>query len=337
MSAAVELGYDCHACPECGCPRCTLAMAAWNERGRLLAVARRRTSCEAEAQDVVSEAIARALESETVEIARIGQWLTAVTMNLCADLGRDRRRQRKRVQFAVQHQVDAIPAELAVLDRVAAKQLTSLLTVLPKDQHLAVSLRADGHPVAEIAARMQVSVKAAESLLSRARTMSRSVLKGALGVICALVATAKKVAPSAASMATAALVVALALPSVGGHMPAGGHPASPHLARDPNWGLATVDVRSAPSLSHRGSPADENTVLEGRSSSSAHSTRYVRQPVKARVGPVRVRNDGSGIRKPHETFVQSVETCLSGGVEVSAAYIGCKESERRPAAAHAVG
>src|SRR5947209_18791938 len=83
-----------------GCHRCAVADAAWRQRPALLAVARSRTVTHADAEDVVSEAIARAVEgADNLDPNRVGAWLTTVTINLCTDLARDRARHHKRLRY----------------------------------------------------------------------------------------------------------------------------------------------------------------------------------------------------------------------------------------------
>jgi RNA polymerase sigma factor (sigma-70 family) len=330
MTALAEIAFPEEAEPASGHParsRAAIAQAAWEERPHLLRIARNRALSEADAQDVVSEAMARALEaSDSLDRARVGAWLTAVTVNLCADLGRDRRRLHKRIRFAVQHGTPPPSIESVVVDRVSAATVVPLLSRLPAEQWRALALRADGHAVAEIASRLDVSEKAAESLLSRARTAARAIVSAASAVVALVLLVVRRTRPTAVAASSAAFTLAL---------------AAPFLAPSYDHGHANV-LRSVPSvLSSTTARAGlgrlpamrfvlartHGRFAHAESMSRAHRPGHTfRRPLVVNAGPVTVRNDGSNMQRPNENLLQSLQRCITDGVEVSAEYVGCKHA-----------
>lgn len=145
---------------------------------RLMALARRMLRDEAEAEDVVQEALLRLWRSADgwrPGEAKLSTWLYRVAANLCID----RLRRRKRLSDAAPpEQEDESPSALSGLaadERGAA--LREALEALPDRQRQAITLRhmaEMSNP--EIAARMELSVEAVESLLARGRrSLARSL------------------------------------------------------------------------------------------------------------------------------------------------------------------
>ncbi|MEL6775229.1 MAG: sigma-70 family RNA polymerase sigma factor, partial [Pseudomonadota bacterium] len=127
---------------------------------------------EAEAEDVAQEAMLRlwrqAASWRSGE-AKASTWLYRVTRNLCVD--RLRKRRSTTDIDDVPEPMDPVPA---VLDRLAkaeeSRALAKAIGTLPTRQRDALLLRhfeGCGNP--EIAARLDTSVEAVESLLARAR------------------------------------------------------------------------------------------------------------------------------------------------------------------------
>ena len=138
---------------------------------RSLALARRMLRDEAEAEDVTQEAMLRvwrmAPDWRPGE-AKLSTWLHRVTVNLATDR---LRRRRSAPLEAAPEPVDEAPgalAELEAADRASA--LRRALGALPERQKRAVELRHfDELSNPEIAAALEVSVEAVESLLARGR------------------------------------------------------------------------------------------------------------------------------------------------------------------------
>jgi len=160
----------------CDCRRCVVARTAWSIRPGLLAIAYRRTGSRADAEDIVSEALTRALESDSVDPDGAARWLTAVTVRLCVDRARDLGRWAKRSRYAVLHQSWSAHFYDEVVDRLYAEQVTTLLHQLAPEHLEVLRLRAEAESLAAIGDRLGVSAKAAESLLGRARTAARAIV-----------------------------------------------------------------------------------------------------------------------------------------------------------------
>lgn len=152
-------------------------------RERLLRVARRRCATREDAEDVVSEAMLRCATFEDLDAARMEQFLTAVTVRLCADLHRKAaRRARAVVKLASDPDVAPGPEE-ELYGGVDAAALRVLLASLPERQRAVLADRAQGLSVQQIALRHALSYKAAESVLARARHAMRTALASSASVV----------------------------------------------------------------------------------------------------------------------------------------------------------
>lgn len=141
---------------------------------RVFAQAWRMLGSESDAEDIVQEALMRlwriAPDWQT-EQARVSTWLYRVTANLCID-----RQRALRVRSAAA--LDDVPEPVAPGQSVAETldtlhrqvALQKALAALPERQAIAVSLRhMEGLSLPEIAAIMECSVEAAESLVARGK------------------------------------------------------------------------------------------------------------------------------------------------------------------------
>ena len=147
---------------------------------RVFRLARRMLGHRAEAEDVTQEAMLRLWRlAPDWEAGRgaVSTWLYRVTSNLCLDR---LRRRRETTVDAVPEVADDAPTALGRIeaaDRAAA--LAAALARLPDRQRLALVLRHledRGNP--EIAAALETSVEAVESLLARARRALAADLAG---------------------------------------------------------------------------------------------------------------------------------------------------------------
>ncbi len=136
----------------------------------------------AEAEDVAQEAFVRLMTKASrwqPDGARLGTWLYRVTVNLCID----RQRQRRRFTFvedmkemadttfatALDHRIDLGQAIRAALDALNPRQRAAVLLV-----------HYQGQTNIEAAAALDVSIDALESLLARARRALRQSLTPSL-------------------------------------------------------------------------------------------------------------------------------------------------------------
>lgn len=138
---------------------------------RLHALAWRMLQDRAEAEDVVQEAMLRLWRAAPAwedRGASVATWLYRVASNLCLD--RLRRRRDRPLEAAGEPEDPALPAEGLLQDQARSAALREAMAALPERQRLATVLRHfDGLSNPEIAAVLETSVEAVESLLARAR------------------------------------------------------------------------------------------------------------------------------------------------------------------------
>jgi DNA-directed RNA polymerase specialized sigma24 family protein len=139
----------------------------WAHYDDLIRVARRRTPCAADAEDCVSEAMLRTVLHPGLDLDRVGAFLTAVTVRVCADLYRDRSRSA-RIAAVRSGDDRLVPTpEALVCDRAEAVWLAGLLArALSPAEHAAVRDRAAG-------------VAPGGAALARARAKARPAVRAA--------------------------------------------------------------------------------------------------------------------------------------------------------------
>ncbi|MFI5689887.1 sigma-70 family RNA polymerase sigma factor [Streptomyces sp. NPDC051636] len=153
----------------------------WKHRHALMRVALRRTATVEDAEDVVQEAMTRAIESCQADNEGIAPWLMRVTVRLCVDTHRERGREQRR-WVRLPAPAEAVPFDERICDQAEAVWSAGKLSRLPGRQARALQLRAEGLSVAEVAERLGVSYRTAESLLARARSALRAALASSLGL-----------------------------------------------------------------------------------------------------------------------------------------------------------
>ncbi len=138
---------------------------------RVLALAARMLGDRAEAEDVAQEAMLRLWRIAPdwrPGAAAPGTWLHRVAANLCIDRLRRHRRMSPEEPPDAPDDAPSAVDRLAARDRAAA--LRAAIDELPDRQRAALVMRHFGDMAnPEIAARLDVSVEAVESLLARAR------------------------------------------------------------------------------------------------------------------------------------------------------------------------
>lgn len=158
---------------------------------RLLALASRMLGDRAEAEDVTQEAMLRLWRQAPhwrAGEARVATWLTRVALNLATD--RLRRRWRGVAWDAAFPEGadgpadDSPGAEATLRASERAMALRAALSALPPRQAQAVALRhLEGAANPEIAAVMEISVEAVESLISRGKRALTAQLEGQRAVL----------------------------------------------------------------------------------------------------------------------------------------------------------
>jgi RNA polymerase sigma-70 factor (ECF subfamily) len=159
-----------------------LAFARLRDRhlNKVYSLALRVTGSRADAEDAAQEVFTRAwrkAESWQPGAAKFSTWLYRVTMNLCIDARRKPRAEQLDPDLPL-----ADPAPGAESQILAAEQEASVraaMAALPERQREAMALCYTlGLSNAEAAATMEISVKAYESLLVRAKKDIRARLEG---------------------------------------------------------------------------------------------------------------------------------------------------------------
>jgi RNA polymerase sigma-70 factor (ECF subfamily) len=144
------------------------------------ALARRMLADDEEAEDVTQEAMLRLWKQAPFwrpDGALVSTWLYRVTANLCIDR---LRRRRETSALELPEPADPAPAALErISDSERAAALEEALATLPDRQRLAIVLRhLEDRPNPEIAAVLNTSIEAVESLLARGRRTLAARLRG---------------------------------------------------------------------------------------------------------------------------------------------------------------
>ncbi len=145
----------------------------------LVGLARRMLRDEAEAEDVVQEALVRLWRNaSTLELGPYGlrPWLRRVVSNLCID--RMRNRQHLDVSDDVPEVADPATQLTSIEDRETSARVEQALLALPDRQRMALTLfHFEGLSQIEVGQMLGVSDEAVESLLARARRALKVALK----------------------------------------------------------------------------------------------------------------------------------------------------------------
>lgn len=147
---------------------------------RILGYAARLLGDTAEAEDVAQEAMLRlwriAPEWRQGE-AKVTTWLYRVVSNLCTD--RLRRKRGVALDAVAEPEDDAPGAEARMQEAARLKALNAALQELPERQRAAVVLRhIEGMANPEIAAILEISTEAVESLTARGKRALAALLAG---------------------------------------------------------------------------------------------------------------------------------------------------------------
>lgn len=160
------------------------APAHWNALvphvPRLLRLARRRLPTLQDAEDCVQETLIRAACAGNLDQSRAGPFLTTVLINLCADHGRARSI-RTRLLERIAYVTNDAPPDESICDLAEARWLSDRADrVLPTQERNVLRARAAGLTVRQAAEQLGITVKAAETALTRARKTLRGHCFGAV-------------------------------------------------------------------------------------------------------------------------------------------------------------
>lgn len=148
--------------------------------GRVLSLAGRMLGDSAEAEDVAQETLLRAWRIAPTwdpNGAKFSTWLHRVALNLCYDRLRKRRNASLDEAPEVEDETPSVSARMVASQEASA--LRAAIQTLPERQRAAIMLRHfDECSNPEIAATLEVSVEAVESLLARGRRRLKAILGG---------------------------------------------------------------------------------------------------------------------------------------------------------------
>jgi len=148
---------------------------------RVLAQAARMLADRAEAEDVTQEAMLRlwrAAPTWRQGEAKVTTWLYRVTLNLCTDRLR-RRRAAPALDEVPEPEDDSPTAAETMQEGARLRALSDALAQLPERQAQAVALRhLEGLGNPEIAAIMDITTEAVESLTARGKRALAAILAG---------------------------------------------------------------------------------------------------------------------------------------------------------------
>jgi RNA polymerase sigma factor (sigma-70 family) len=182
-------------------------------RPSLVRLALRRGLSPYDAEDCAQEALLRCVGFAGLDESRVTEFLVTTTVRLCADQHRLRTRDLKVSRKIVNTTVDEPSPEEQACSRGEAVWVAGHVATLPEPQRAALAARADGLSGSDIAARMGLSYKAVESLLSRARATVRAAATSAYVLLFAATRRASRVPGGAGALSVVAFVTAAALVS----------------------------------------------------------------------------------------------------------------------------
>ncbi|MDQ1713288.1 MAG: hypothetical protein QOE45_2738 [Frankiaceae bacterium] len=286
-----------------------------------------------DAEDCAQEAMVRCVGFANLDETRVVEFLATTTARLCVDRHRLHVRDAKVGVRLVPWYVDEPSPEEATCDRSEASWVASHVAALPESQRAALTAKADGLTCQEIAARMGLSYKAVESLLSRARAYVRA----AVATAWVLVARARRRGldlPEGVPAMTMAALVTVAAFVPGGPVSPAGNAATPAPSR------ARAAVAAAPAPVRPVAPPAQGRprVHPAGVRPSVAPPPYVAALTASPVLPIpapAVPTDPCDARVPHVDACVPVNSyrpgdglqdCLADGVQVTPRGVVCRPS-----------
>jgi RNA polymerase sigma-70 factor (ECF subfamily) len=182
----------------------------WEHRDRLLVIARARCASPEDAEDVVAEAMLRAVEYDRLDEDRVGAFLCSVVLRLAVDSHRSRARYL-RAGARVAAAPDPAAVDEAVCEREEARWLAAALRDVRGRERQLLEARAEGRTVAEAAVHLGISAKAAENAWTRVRGKAAKLLAATLAAFGGMsLRRAAPAAPAALALAGAVWLAASA-------------------------------------------------------------------------------------------------------------------------------
>jgi RNA polymerase sigma factor (sigma-70 family) len=317
QEAAAVIDAPVALTPEVLNRRWHLALA---HREELMAIARRRVACEADAEDVVSTAMLRTVESRTLDESRIGAFLCSTALRLTVDVHRDRTRQLAIGKRQASRELEDLPVDELVCDAAEARWLAAALASCPEREVQVLKARTSGLIGKAVAEHLGLTVKSAENAFTRLRSRADQLVAATLAAAGFAAALARR---SAAPAAIAVPVILaggwIILPDVD---PSGdGAAPSDSVARRIAVGVPVAPAETSRLRTSSVRPSDTHPVV---SQGPAAAPDGAAKPAPARRVAVRTPSGAApGVltgatvyaedqpEYEHETLAQSIERCVA--------------------------
>ncbi len=155
----------------------TIEQIFHTHKDKVLSLCFRYLQQEQEAEDAVQEIFVKVYEKQSSfrEEAQVGTWIYRITVNHCLDILKSKKRKKQLMQFVsflpFLAESKAAANETNHMEQKHAEQkLHQQLLNLPENQLSAIVLnKLEGLPIDKVAAIMNLSYKAVESLLQRGK------------------------------------------------------------------------------------------------------------------------------------------------------------------------
>jgi DNA-directed RNA polymerase specialized sigma24 family protein len=310
---------------------CPISVQVWDHWGAMVLAARPVVGTLDEARDCASQAIVQYLEQDRREVANLEAFMVTIAKRRAIDLVRARERARLRDERYGHEAVLSAPdlaedvatrAEALWADREARRLLQ------PKVYEL-LTLVADGVPMAEVAQRLGMTERAAQSHLLRARRVVRNALARALAALGIAVASLRRWwGPAAATAPVLAAAFVLAI----GTATAPPVPAPPALTLLPGT-TSLPHVEVAADQAHRDAAHRRAGSIAARTATRAPSRPRDDVHVRTPVGSVSVEDRDTG--HDSDSYAEELLWCVQH-VRIELHYQGCDtetadgSAEQRP-------
>jgi RNA polymerase sigma factor (sigma-70 family) len=297
--------------------------AVLEHRDRALRVARARLSDPYDVDDCVQEGMVRVVAMPNLDLGRVGPLLSTVVANVAADTHRQHQRSHRLSSKMASSVIPTAPGDEPVCDAAEARWLHGLLDTLGERERAVLKLRAEGRTVAETAAALGMTYKAAESAFTRGRNALKTLWRATLVVVGVGMQRAWRTPQVSLSTAVIAAAAVLSLAVVQGP------------GRSAPWGRAVPNAQApAQTSSAYNSPshASSDATARARSARRAGSTEgdTSRAQHVAAITPPSVRRAmPSQVRETREhgdeSMQQTLTRCLKKGVTVRPSKIRCND------------
>jgi RNA polymerase sigma factor (sigma-70 family) len=292
--------------------------AVLEHRDRALRVARARLSDPYDVDDCVQEGMARVVAMPNLDLGRVGPLLSTVVANVAADTHRQHVRSHRLSSKVASTQVPVQAGDEQICDAAEARWLRSQLDTLGERERSVLELRAEGRTVAETAAALGMTYKAAESAFTRGRHALKALWRATLVAVgAATVRGFRSSERTAAAVAlAAAMSFAVAVQFVPQQPTQAQHVTSPAMPE-----TAYRAVTLGPSSANDAPRTGTEKVVSQRSAHRSQELANIQPPhTYARPGRIRVTRE-----HPDESFLDTVQRCIRKGLTIRPDKIRCDD------------